>query len=383
MKRPVGKFTLSLTGKDSHTVNIDAGQGSFSIAPKSSGEKADAYIDADTPVLWHAFDELETPAGSNWPRFFTYMGNDTSFVAWSKNREIEDFRWILLAPASIDLTEAQIRCLIVINGDFPLRIKLNNSVLRRVSFQGNPQLLTLEEATAIKDISFYLSTEKKSNTPVSLPFFSALEAIERIEISIPVVGQPFDCASLLPYKHLKSVSFWGNICNTEALAQMPQLTSIAVRYCADMSGFPPLNTWANLNFCVFWNVEEETGKRLRQELKAILKERKLQHGSVSQLRKKVWFATEYNIPFTNWEGKKGKEAMKAYKATLKAIKKVKTEAEAKTLLVALIQVVNSLPDIETTEREDTAEAVFQLAASAPFAIDEDKVEQWFDTTRDF
>ena len=43
MSKTYGKFTLSLTGKDSHKVNITPGQGSFSIAPKTFGEKADAY----------------------------------------------------------------------------------------------------------------------------------------------------------------------------------------------------------------------------------------------------------------------------------------------------------------------------------------------------
>ena len=47
MAKTYGKLTLSLTGKDSHKVNITPGQGSFSIAPKTFGEKADAYVDAE------------------------------------------------------------------------------------------------------------------------------------------------------------------------------------------------------------------------------------------------------------------------------------------------------------------------------------------------
>ena len=46
MAKTYGKFTLSLTGKDSHKVNITPGQGRFTIAPKTSGEKADAYVGA-------------------------------------------------------------------------------------------------------------------------------------------------------------------------------------------------------------------------------------------------------------------------------------------------------------------------------------------------
>ena len=59
------------------------------------------------------------------------------------------------------------------------------------------------------------------------------------------------------------------------------------------------------------------------------KERELEYSTVSQLRKLIWFTTEYGIPFSAWEGKNAKTAVKNYKATLKKLKKVKTEVEAK------------------------------------------------------
>jgi hypothetical protein len=75
--------------------------------------------------------------------------------------------------------------------------------------------------------------------------------------------------------------------------------------------------------------------------------------------------------------------MKAYKETLKAVKKAKEEKEVRSLLEGLIAVINGLPNIETTEREDTYEAVCQLAEVASFAIEEEKITQWFDQAREF
>ena len=60
MSKTYGKLTLSLTGKDSHKVNITPGQGSFSIAPKTFGEKADAYVDADTPYTMGSFQRFQS-----------------------------------------------------------------------------------------------------------------------------------------------------------------------------------------------------------------------------------------------------------------------------------------------------------------------------------
>ena len=383
MPKTYGKFTLSLTGKDSHKVNITPGQGRFTIAPKASGEKADAYVDADTPILWDVFNDFKVPAGGNWPRVMDYMGNDTLFIEWTEEREMECFDWTLMAPARVDFSKAKIEYLSVDNNDYPLHIKIGNKWLRGFSLQGNPDKITLEVAVPLKSISFSIRTEKKNNTPVSLPEFEALKDITSINISTPVGGQPFDCGSLLQFKKLKTVRLNGSMCNMEALGKL-DLSGIEVRYCPDMSGLPALNTWADLSYCIFWNVEEVRGKVLRKELKELEKTRGLsEYASVSNLHPKSWFATEFNIPFASWEGKNGREAMKAYKTALKAIKKAKEEKEVKSLLEVLITVINGLPNIETSEREDTYEAVCQLAEVAPFEIEEEKVQEWFDEVRDF
>ena len=126
MPKIYGNFTLSLTGKDSHKVNITPGQERFTIAPKTSGEKADAYVEADTPIQWEVFNDFKVPAGGNWPRVMDYVGNDTRFIKWTEQREMESFDWRLMAPATVDFSKAKIEYLSVDNNDYPLHIKLGN-----------------------------------------------------------------------------------------------------------------------------------------------------------------------------------------------------------------------------------------------------------------
>ena len=174
-----------------------------------------------------------------------------------------------MAPATVDFSKAKIEYLSVDNNDYPLDIKLGNKWLRGLSLQGNPHKITLEMAVPLKSISFSISTEKKNSTPVFLPEFEALKDITTINISTPVGGQPFDCGSLLQFKKLKMVRLDGNMCNMEALGKL-DLNGIEVRYCPDMSGLPPLSTWKDLDYCIFWNVEEERGKLLPDEVFQLL-----------------------------------------------------------------------------------------------------------------
>jgi len=76
---------LSLTSTNSHTVKIEAGQGSFSIGEAGMDKKKfDVLVEKDLAINWNAFDTYTTPAGSHWPRFFYYYGNDICFLEWSK-----------------------------------------------------------------------------------------------------------------------------------------------------------------------------------------------------------------------------------------------------------------------------------------------------------
>jgi len=86
MTKNEGKFYISLMGKNSHEVDIPAGQGSFSIAPKGYGD-ADAYVDADTPISWSAFDGMQIPAGGHCPGFSTTRA--TTRVLCSGRRSVK------------------------------------------------------------------------------------------------------------------------------------------------------------------------------------------------------------------------------------------------------------------------------------------------------
>lgn len=124
-------------------------------------------------------------------------------------------------------------------------------------------------------------------------------------------------------------------------------------------------------------------RRLKRSLPALTKTREFRYAAVAQLRKKAWFESEFNIPFTNWEGKNGKAAIRAYKTALKAIKKASCEREARAVIEELADVINKLPDIETPEREDAYVAVRQIADNARFEIPQSKMQEWFDAVRDF
>ncbi|GAK72998.1 hypothetical protein RRU01S_29_01150 [Agrobacterium rubi TR3 = NBRC 13261] len=91
-----GRYLLNLTGPHSHILNTEAGRGNLIIGPASMGKKADLHVAPDEALNWSAFDPFSTPAGSPWPRYIDYHGDDSGFFDWSKHRKIEQFGW---APA--------------------------------------------------------------------------------------------------------------------------------------------------------------------------------------------------------------------------------------------------------------------------------------------
>lgn len=113
------------------------------------------------------------------------------------------------------------------------------------------------------------------------------------------------------------------------------------------------------------------------------KERKMDYSSVTKLRKKIWFITEYGLPFSGWDEKNARIASKAYKKCYQKIKKLETEEQIKQSIICFIQVINDLDDIETTEREDVGIAIKQLIECSLLEISEEKWQSWFDEYRDF
>lgn len=388
---------ISLTDTNSHQIKIPAGQGSFSIGQIGMGKKKfDVLVDENAVIDWDVFNTFYTPHGQqnahlhpygDWPRFFYYWGNDIGFVEWAKKRAIENFFWQPSRPLCLDLSDAQIRNLAVKSTDNPIKLTLgqyNNIGLYSLHLSGNIELFEVAAKQEIPHIRIEPNTEKdQSLSAYQLPIIPDLAKVSSLDVIVKPIGQAFDCESLLQFSHLKSLNLTGNITNIVCLKQLKQLERIGIRYAINLEGFPSLNTWDNLISFIGWNIDEKTGKRLNAELKQLAKEKQLDYSSVSKLRSPVWFTTEYGIPFENWESKNAKIATKAYKAVLKDIVKAKTEQEVKLSIEHFIALINTLPNIETSEREDTGIAIQQLVEASTLEIDQDKANTWFDEMRDF
>lgn len=388
---------ISLTDTDSHQIKIPAGQGSFSIGRIGMDKKKfDVLVGENAVIDWDVFNTFYTPHGQqnahlhpygDWPRFFYYWGNDTSFVEWSKKRVIENFFWHPSRSLCLDLSDAQIRNLAIKSNDDLIKLTLdqsNNISLYSLHLSGKIELFEIKTKQEIHHIRIEPNTEKdQSVSAYHLPIIPDLAKISSLDVIVKPIGQAFDCESLLQFPNLKNLNLTGNITNTACLKQLHQLERIGIRYAVNLEGFPALNTWENLSSFIAWNIDEKTGKTLNTQLKHLAKEKQLDYSSVSKLRSPIWFSTEYGIPFESWQSKNAKIAIKAYKSALKKISKAQNEQDVKESIIELIEMINTLPNIETVEREDTGVAVQQLVESSKFDINQEIVNVCFDKVRDF
>ncbi|OJJ16317.1 hypothetical protein BKI52_34055 [marine bacterium AO1-C] len=382
---------LSLTSENSHSVKIPLGQGSFSIGEEGMDvKKFDVLVAPDLPINWDCFNSSFTGHGQSnahlfpygdWPRFFYYWGNNADFIKWSQKRTIEQFTWCPQTTISADFTESNIGRLTIQAETSKIELQLGTH--RYLCMAGNLEQVSIIQKGQVDTVSFVPKVAPKSLDTYQLPLFGALSEIRTLDIKVEPLGQPLDCESLLQFKHLTSLSLSGNLTNLHCLEKFKHLESLAIRYAPNLEELPTLKSWSNLTSFIGWNIEESKGKLLRSELKQLGKERTLEYSSVSQLRKSIWFTTEYGIPFDAWTGKNAKIALKTYKATLKKLKKIKTEQEVKDILIEFAKVFNELPQIETTEREDIGEAMNQLRQIPAIEIDAQKVNRWFDEVRDY
>jgi hypothetical protein len=382
---------ISLTGEKSHTVNLPAGQASLSIGTKGISEgKYDVWVEKGQQINWDAFNELYTGHGKknaeqypygDWPRHFYYSGVDDGFIAWSSYRRIEHFHWLPTDKTNVDLTQAQIHTLVIDVYSNEIEIIIGEK-LEALSLGGYLDNITIKKCIKIPLLHFRpLCSDSKTQTHY-LPVYKAIEKATHASVSVPPIGQAFDCESLLQFSDLTDLQLRGNLTNIQALAELKHLKHIALRYVPDLTDMPSLTAWNNLRSFIGWNIEETAGKAIKAELNKLSKEKDMGLTDVSQLRKKIWFTTEYGIPFSAWENKYAKIATKAYKACLKEIKKAKAESEVHKAIVEFIESMNKLPNIETPEREDIATAVDQLVESSSLEISQETGLKWFDETID-
>ncbi|MEC0094312.1 hypothetical protein [Paenibacillus macquariensis] len=388
--REDGRFPIDLTGPRSHTLVIQPGVGSISIGPSQLGKKADLHVAPDGIIDWTVFDAFATPGGSSWPRFLYYTGSDAGFFDWAQKRPIEEMTWapILSEDTVVDASQSNLHGLHIKldQTEGQLSLKLPKRQLR-LSLSGDLSRFT---ATGDMPSSLVLSprtSRRKNNNSFLLPDLGELHQVTSLTLQNAPLGQPISLECLNRFPNLNSLSLWGNFCDVDLLARHDRLTNLELRYMPDLGDLPPLNVWPLLDRFIAYNVEEIAGKRLKQQMKTRAKTRAWTgHASVSQLRKPEWWTTEFGRPFSSWPKRLAKLANEAYNIAQATLAQARSFADAEAAITAFTVRFNTLKDIETTEREDLGEAVWQLSQSDHLIgqpITEEMAQHWFDSVRDY
>lgn len=388
--REVGSYPINLTGPRSHTLVLKSGVGSLSMGPSQLGKKVDLHVASDAPIDWTVFDVFATPAGSPWPRFLHYTGSDSGFFDWAQKRPIEEMTWtpILSADTVADASQSNLhglhvelepsgRSLSLILPKQPFRLSVSGDLSRFSATGEMPSSLTLAPRTG----------RRKNDPPFLLPDMGELHQVTSLTLHNAPLGQPISLECLNRYPNLKSLSLWGNFCDLNLLAHHTQLTNLELRFMPDLGDLPTLNAWPLLDRFIAYNVEESAGKRIKKQMKTRAETRPwTDHASVSQLRKPEWWTTEFGRPFSSWAKRLAKLANEAYNVAQVTLSEARSFAEAEAAITAFTVRFNNLKGIETTEREDLGEAVWQLSQSDHLIgqpITEEMAQRWFDAARDY
>lgn len=384
-----GRFRLDLTGPGSHVLVREPGRGNVIIGPGGMDQKADLRVASDDAIHWPAFDRFATPAGSPWPRHIDYQGNDSGFLGWSERRIIEQFTW---APAfadtrRIDARAARIQTLrvrldaaaghldIVLPGGMHLGLLGD---LSRIAVTGMaPEMLSLHPKLG----------RRAGQAPYVLPDLGMLRTVTRLALYGEPMAQPMSLQGIERFSALEHLSLWGGFADWDALARLPCLKSLEIRFAPDLAGLPPLDSWPLLERFIGFNVDDGAGKRLKAQLKAREKVRPwADHTSVTKLRQPEWWQSEYGRPFSGWSGRMAKSANAAYDAARDALQSARDVGAVQAAIQAFTGHFNGVKGIETAEREDIGEAVWQfsqLARVIDLGVTEDLAQRWFDAVRDY
>lgn len=392
--KEVGRYPIDLTGPRSHTLVIEPGVGSLSIGPSHLGKKADLHVAPDAHIDWTVFDAFATPAGSPWPRFLHYTGNEVGFFDWAQKRPIEEMAWvpILSADTMADASQSNLHGLHIEldQSGGRLRLKLTKRQIFeyfRLSVAGD-----LSRFSATGDMPYSLTlaprtSRRKNDVPFLLPDLGELHQVTCLTLRNAPLGQPISLECLNRFPNLDSLSLSGNFCDVDLLARHARLTNLELRFMPDLGDLPPLNAWPLLDRFIAYNVEEIAGKRLKQQMKTRANTRPwTSHASVSQLRKPEWWTSEFGRPFSSWPKRLAKLANEAYNVAEATLAQVRSFADAEAAITAFTVRFNTLKGIETTEREDLGEAVWQLSQSDHLIgqpITEEMAQRWFDAARDY
>lgn len=358
----------------------------------TGGKKANLHVEPDTPIDWTVFEAFATPDGSPWPRFLYYTGRDAGFLDWACERPIEEMTWVpvLSADTVADASQSKLHGLHIKldPSENRLHLKLPKHLdYSRLSVSGDLSCFSAEG-----DMPFSLTlaprTSRRDNgVPFLLPDLGELHQVTNLTLQNEPLAQPISLECLSRFPNLTSLSLWGNFCDLDLLAGHTRLTHLELRFMPDLGDLPPLDAWPLLDRFIAYNVEEITGKRLRQQMKARAKTRPWSdYASVSQLRKPEWWTTEFGRPFSSWPKRLAKLANEAYDAAQAALAQARSLAEAEAAITAFTVRFNTVKGIETAEREDLGEAVWQLSQSDHLIgqpIPEEMAQRWFDAARDY
>lgn len=250
--------------------------------------------------------------------------------------------------------------------------------LSRVTVEGKvPRTLLLHPALG----------RRPGASPGLLPDLGMLHGARALYLYGNPLGQPLSLRGIDRFTGLERLALWGSFADWDALAALPLLTNLEIRYCPDLDGLPALETWPALDSFIAFNVDDTAGKRLKAQVKARAKRQPWRsHTSVTQLRKAAWWHAEYGRPFAGWRGRQAKAANAAYDAAQAALETASTATAAQTAIHAFASHFNTLKGIETTEREDIAEAVWQfsqLPQVVALGVTPDAAQQWFDAVREY
>lgn len=389
-----GRYPIDLTGPRSHMLVIQPGMGGLSIGPPQLGKKADLHVAPDARIDWTVFDPFATPAGSPWPRFFRYTGSDTGFFDWARERPIEDIMWVPILPADrvVDASRSNLHGLHIIldqpGGRLHLKLpKRQNFEHFRLSLSGDLSRFLADGDTPSSLILIPCTSRHKSDGPFLLPDLGELHQVTSLTLQNAPLAQPISLECLRRFPNLTSLSLSGNFCGLDSLARHVRLMNLELRFIPDLADLPPLSAWPLLDRFIAFNVEETAGKRLRQQLKARAIVRPwTRYVSVSQLRKPEWWATEFGRPFSSWPKRVAKLANEAYDAAQATLAQARSITDAEAAFTAFTVRFNTLKNIQTTEREDLGEAVWQLSQSdhlAALGVTEEMAQCWFDNARDY
>ncbi|MEP7764415.1 hypothetical protein [Sanguibacter sp. 25GB23B1] len=375
---------LSFTGPDSHVLQRRPGVGSLTVGPAGGREKPDLVVGPDDPVDWAVLDDQTLADGSPWPRYVRYEGADTSVLDWSRSRPVEGITFTAVRDTVLDADGAQVQQLHVRTEGHHVILRMASATtcrdlvisgdLTRVELHGHPD-------GTVPGVGIVLPAVA-GEEPRGLPPLPALASATTLELRVDPLGAPFDCRTLLQLSGLRSLSLQGALVHLDALADLP-LTSLALRFCPDLTGLPPLTTWPDLTSFIAWNIDDQAGKRLRKEIKRLGDDHFSDYVGVSQLRARRWFVEEYGLPFAAWPKATAKDATRLFKGAAAWIAKATSEETVRTAVETFVFGVGELPGMETSEREDAAEAVRLLVSTSPVPVDDETAQSWFDAARSF